>query len=193
MAREKIKKPFYKKWWVWLIAIVVISAIATGGDDEVKSPDTSKEASVQAKEDKPKEKKKEPKKEEKTEFGIGEKAELKNNVVEIIEIEKSSGSDFDKPKSGKEFVIVHISIENNGDKDISYNPFNFKMKNSNGQIEDITFTTVDSDTALSSGDLAPGGNVKGTLAFEQPIDDEALQLIFEPSFWSDKKITFNLQ
>lgn len=31
--KEKIKKPFYKKWWVWIIAIIIVFAI-TGGDGE---------------------------------------------------------------------------------------------------------------------------------------------------------------
>jgi hypothetical protein len=33
---EKIKKPFYKKWWVWAIAIVIIAVAATGGEDELE-------------------------------------------------------------------------------------------------------------------------------------------------------------
>ncbi|MRH41110.1 hypothetical protein GH741_00290 [Aquibacillus halophilus] len=31
---EKVKKPFYKKWWVWLIAIILIIGIANSGDEE---------------------------------------------------------------------------------------------------------------------------------------------------------------
>lgn len=129
---------------------------------------------------------------EEEEFGIGDEVELDGQVVEVTEIEKSSGDDFEKPKDGNEFVIVHVSIENNGDDEISYNPFNFKMQNSNGQIEDQGLTIIDSDTALSSGDLAPGGDVSGTLAFEQEIDDDGLELIFEPGFWSTDEITFDL-
>ena len=30
----KIKKPFYKKWWVWVIAILIIGAIGANGDDD---------------------------------------------------------------------------------------------------------------------------------------------------------------
>lgn len=30
---KKQKKPFYKKWWVWIIAIIVIFAWASGGED----------------------------------------------------------------------------------------------------------------------------------------------------------------
>lgn len=34
MAEEvvsKPKKPFYKKWWVWVIAVIIVGAIASGG------------------------------------------------------------------------------------------------------------------------------------------------------------------
>lgn len=30
---EKVKKPFYKKWWVWLLAVIIIGSIATGGEE----------------------------------------------------------------------------------------------------------------------------------------------------------------
>lgn len=194
MSKERVRKPIYKRWWVWIIAIIIlIGIVAKDGESEQTSgePQTV-ENSDNTEEEKEIKEEKDEKNIENKEFKIGEKVELDGHVVEVTEVEKSSGDDFDKPSDGKEYVIVHVSIENNGDKEISYNPFNFKMKNSNGQIEDQTFTIIDNDTALSSGDLAPGGNVSGTIAFEQPIDDDGLQLIFEPSFWSNKEIIFNL-
>lgn len=198
MAKEKGKKPFYKKWWVWLIAIIVIGAIATSGEDDSAEETTSEPTAVEetntddstdAEEDV---EESEVEEIEDTEFGVGEKVELDGQVVEVTEVEKSAGNDFDKPAEGNEYVIVHVSIENNGDENISYNPFNFKMKNSNGQIEDIGLITIDNDTSLSSGELAPGGNVSGTLSFEQAKDDAGLQLIFEPGFWDTDQIIFNL-
>ena len=38
MTEEKTKKPFYKKWWVWVISLVVLAAIGAGsekGEDSV--------------------------------------------------------------------------------------------------------------------------------------------------------------
>src|SRR5690625_5031090 len=193
---EKVKKPFYKKWWIWLIAIIVVFAIASGGDDESEAVDSEEATAVvessESEDESENADAKEEETEEKTEFELGEKVELNDNIVEVVEVEKSTGDDFDKPKEGKEYVIVHVSIENNGDEDTSYNPYDFKMKNSNGQIEDPAFSIIDSDTALNSGELAPGGNVSGTMVFEQEIDDDQLQLIYEASFWSDKEIVFNL-
>lgn len=175
-----------------LFVILLLSLTACDGDDEPKRVDEASGEAESKEVESEEAESTDEETEEETEFGIGEKVELDGQVVEVTEVERSSGDDFDKPKEGHEYVIVHILIENNSDDEISYNPFNFKMKNSNGQIEDSVFTMVDSDTALSSGELAPGGNVSGTLAFEQPVDDDELQLIFEASFWSDKKVIFNL-
>ena len=32
MSEEKTKKPLYKKWWVWVIAVLVLAAIGTGSE-----------------------------------------------------------------------------------------------------------------------------------------------------------------
>ena len=45
---DKVKKPFYKKWWVWLIAFLVIGGILSeiSGDDEVKGEPEKVETSA---------------------------------------------------------------------------------------------------------------------------------------------------
>ncbi|MEH7514314.1 hypothetical protein V7146_16495 [Gottfriedia acidiceleris] len=58
--KEKIKKPFYKKWWVWLIAVILIIGFANSANDT-----NTKTASTKPKEETKKEvaKKEQPKKE----------------------------------------------------------------------------------------------------------------------------------
>lgn len=194
----KVKKPFYKKWWFIGLVVIFIAGAFLGGDDEDSSPkkvddeseqveDTNDDAEDVAVDDN------EEESIEDTVFGVGEKVEFEGQVVEVTDVEYSSGEDFDEPAEGNEYVIVYVRIENNSDEKISYNPFNFSMENSNGQIETQAFTTVDNDTSLSSGELREGGNVEGTIAFEQPVDDGGLKLIFEPSFWSAGEVIFDLQ
>lgn len=201
---EKVKKPFYKKWWFWLIIIVLVIGIAgTGGEDQTEPEAVANEDSEEAADDASEsdnstdegEEGTEADEEELTEdeFSVGEAVQLGDNVLTVTEVEKSDGDEFDQPKSGNEYVIVHVEIENSGEENISYNPFNFKMANSEGQIVDQALTIIDSDTALESGELAPGGTVPGTIVFEQPVDDPELQLQFEPSFWSGDMIKINLQ
>ena len=121
-------------------------------------------------------------------FEIGDKVDLNGTVITVKEVKKSPGNDFDKPKDGMEYVIVTINIQNNSDDKISYNPFDFKIQNSDGQITDMAFSIVDTDTSLESGELAIGGQVEGTVAFEEPKDDPGLILIYQSSFWDDNKV-----
>lgn len=204
MEKKLEKKPIYKKWWFWVIVILVIGAIGSSmGDEEAEKVDRqaetkeadSKETEVQEGTEETTEEGTEEEtepEEEKEEFKTNEKIEFEGRVFEVTDIEYSNGSDFDKPKDGMEYVIVSVLIENNSDKELSYNPYDFKMQNSQGQIESKAFTIIDRDTSLSSGKLAPGGNVSGTVVWEQPKDDDGLKLIFEPSFWSGKRVTVEL-
>lgn len=66
------------------------------------------------------------------------------------------------------------------------------MQNSQDQITDSAFTTIDSDTSLSSGNLASGGEITGTISFEQPIDDEGLILKYSANIFSSKEVKVKL-
>jgi len=191
----------FKKWWFWLIAVIIVIALAGGGGEEETATkvDKAAETSAQAeKHEKAVETSTSAENEEeappvKEEFSVGEKVQLGDNVLTVTKAEKSAGSEYDQPKDGHEYVVVTVVIENAGDENFSYNPFDFKMSNSQGQILDQAFTTIDTNTSLQSGELAPGGKVTGTIAFEQPAGDSGLQLQYTPSFWSDKTIKVNLQ
>lgn len=181
---EKVKKPIYKKWWFWLIIIIVIGAIAGSSANNSSTTTTgsnSNSSSSTSSEDLNKI------------YSVGEEATLGSGSVTVTKVEKSNGTTYNKPKSGKEFVIVYITIKNNGNTNLSYNPFYFKVQNSQGQQEDKTFTIVDQDTALQSGELIPGGTVSGTVVFEQPVNDSNLTLIYQDNVWSNKSLQIKLQ
>ncbi|CEG25768.1 DUF4352 domain-containing protein [Bacillus sp. B-jedd] len=178
-----------RKIFAGLIGISVMFALAGCGADE-KPEKVSQAAGTSTGEEKGTAKEDKPVKEV---FAVGEQVKLGDNILTVSKVAKSNGNDFDKPKAGHEFVIVTVEINNSGNENIAYNPFDFKMANSQGQIVDQAFTTVDSDTALQSGELAPGGKVTGTLSFEQPAGDKGLQLHYTPDFWSDSTIKINLQ
>lgn len=66
------------------------------------------------------------------------------------------------------------------------------MQNSKGQITDQAFTTINTDTSLSNGQLASGGEILGTIAFEQPVDDEELVLKYKSNMFSSKEVKVKL-
>ena len=127
------------------------------------------------------------------EYNQGDAATLGDSVIKVTKVERSQGNDWDKPKSGKEFVIITVSIENKGSGKLSYNPYDFKLQNSQGQQESIAFTTTNNDTALSSGELVAGGKVSGTIAFETTKGDKGLSLIYSDSILSSKELKIKLK
>lgn len=181
----KNKKPFYKTIWFWaiiaIVSIIVLSSLFGGNDTENSAESQTGKSTAKTVT------------QAKTSYEIGETATLKGVDVVVNKIEKSSGSTYVKPKSGHEFIIVEVTITNNSKNNVSYNPYDFKMQNSQGNITDQTWYTGDRDNDLSSGELAPGGTVTGTIPFEQPLGDKSLVLIYEGDLWSISQIKFNLQ
>lgn len=54
MSEEKAKKPFYKKWWVWVIAgFLLIGFLGGGGNDNTPTPATSQPQSTQEQQPEP--------------------------------------------------------------------------------------------------------------------------------------------
>lgn len=70
MKKEKVKKPWHKKWWVWIVVIIII-AIAVSPDEEKEekvakvSTNNDEESSPATEDSKDKVKKNEEKKEDK--------------------------------------------------------------------------------------------------------------------------------
>ncbi|KXO00843.1 DUF4352 domain-containing protein [Bacillus tropicus] len=134
---------------------------------------------------------KDAEKDSKKEYSIGETIKLGDHRLTVTEVKKSPGGEFDKPRQGHEYILVAVNIYNGGKEDISYNTLDFEMRNSQGNITRPTLSMINQNTALNSGQLAPKGQVAGTIVFEQPVG-EKLKLQFTPNFWSKKKIIINL-
>lgn len=131
---------------------------------------------------------------DKTDYNIGEKIILFDGVeLAVTKVEKSGGSNFEKPKAGREFIIAHINIVNGTKDTIGYGPNSWKIKYSNGQIMEQAFTMIDRDTHLESGELTIGGNVSGTISFEAPVDDQGLKLVYAPPVLEGQEILVTIQ
>lgn len=170
-----------------ILVLIILGIIGTaiGGKGSSSSSSTSASStatSTQSNKDKLKDS-----------YGINETAKYKDVEMTVTKVEVSNGSEFDKPKDGKEFVIATVKIQNNSDNKLSYNPFYFKVQNSQGQVEDGTFSTVNQDTALKSGELVKGGQVEGSVNFEEPIGDKGLLLQYQDNVFLDNaKLQFKL-
>ena len=183
---EKNGKPWYKKFWVWLliIVVVIIGASAAGGNKNDTATNTGNNTNSQ-----------DNKQEEKTEFKVGETATFDDKSITVSNVERNydTGNQFAQPESGKEFVVVTVGIANNSDTTLDYSTFEFKMQDSNGVQQNEAITAL-SQGKLNSGSLAKGGKVSGKLAYEVPKNDAALKLLYQNfNFFNNQAMTFNLQ
>lgn len=113
---------------------------------------------------------------------------VSDNVACTLEsVKKISGDQFIKPKSGNQFVVVRVKVENKGSDEVSYNLFDFHAKSSGGNITDpeIAPTTYKDNKELDSGQLAKGGMVEGDIIFQVPVDDHGAQLTWQPSIFGN--------
>ena len=119
-------------------------------------------------------------------YKVGETIRLRDIILTVTNVEFSQGTDFDKPDAGKVYLLIRVRMENAGSKEVSVNPFHFKVLDSNGVIVDQAFTTV-AENSLSAVELAPGGKIDGTIPFEVPEGDQGLQLIYQPNWLIDRE------
>ena len=114
-----MKKPIWKRWWFWTIIVVVVLCIVAGSSDssdegakkveESKIEQTDTNKTDTAKKD-TKDKKKDGKgKEEKEEFYVGDKVKLVDYAIKVTKVSHSNGTQYDKPKSGKERALYDVS------------------------------------------------------------------------------------
>lgn len=198
----KAKKPIFKRWWFWvIIAIVVIGAIGSMGEEDTPNvADKSGEvveSNVSKSNDEEQKQESEPvtKPEVPEFFKVGETVETKKIKAVISEVEKLNGSDFNRPADGNEFVLLHLTIENISDSEISVS----SMLSFNSYVDDVTVNEslaaqiAKEGTSTVDGTIAAGKKLKGVLAYEVSKDWEEIEVHFTPDVWDNTAIKWIIE
>ncbi len=129
-----------------------------------------------------------------TKFKQNERIKLGDYVViaQSYTASHTGTNEFDQPKAGNKYVAVEVLYENyTSDKTISYNPYDWKLIDSEGYNYEYSFLGA-KEPGLSSGDINPSSKVRGWLTFEVPTNSQEHVLKFTPSFWSNENIEIEL-
>ena len=125
-------------------------------------------------------------------YNIGDTVKIKDQSLVVNSVKTSMGEGNDKPKEGNEFLILNLTLKNNGDSELNYNPYSFQIENAKGEIKDRTFTAIDGKEALDKGTLAPGEEVTGTIVVQEPIGAKDLKLNYVPNIFKKDVATVKL-
>jgi hypothetical protein len=125
--------------------------------------------------------------------GKSNAAQMSDRTFTVNDVQRNyvSPNQFTKPQSGMEFVRTNLTITNTSDRQISFNPNDFKLQDANGVQRTYR---VDSSmaTPLNSGNLAQNGTVTGNVLFETQQDATPLKLIYKPNAFKSETVTVNL-
>jgi hypothetical protein len=107
---------------------------------------------------------------------VGQAVKLTLGTITIAQVNKNFTPDnqFETPKAGNSFIAVEILYEATGTDKLSYNPFDWKVKDGSGA--EFTSAFVTKTPELHSGDLNPGEKVRGWEVFEVPTGDPGLTI-----------------
>lgn len=168
-----------KKWWFWVLVVIIVGAIGSNMQDTESTPANANEPKTSEPEVVKEQPKEEPKKDDsRTITKVGGSTKTKNFIVTVEDTRKLKGNDFNRPADGKEFVEVVLLIENISDKDYSVSSLLMFDAYVDGFTinESIGAQIASDDLGTMDGALAAGKKIRGALAYELPIDWEELEI-----------------
>ncbi len=97
-----------------------------------------------------------------TDLAPGQSVTLENGlVVSVDKVQKGLTFDF---MDGK-YMAVAVTVQNNGKKNASFNPFDWKSVNADGVQKGFEIVP-NAENQLESGEIQPGGKVSGNIYFK---------------------------
>lgn len=182
MGKEKVKKPFFKRIWVWVVAIILVVGIFGGtGDDEqsveeASASENSKKESA-SEDDGEKEKTEEEEESNSNTARVGEPAVVEDVTFTVNEIEEtteiSSGNEFieNATTSGK-YIIIDVTVKNDKSESITIDSSFFNLSTDEGTTYE---PNTDGTVMMAMGDsmddfflqqINPGLDKNGKVVFE---------------------------
>ena len=187
--------------WIVIAVIVValIAAISGGGEDKTKKVENDPvQNTTDNKTDTEKNMTEDTsagqENSEKDIFGIGATAEMNDVQVTMVSYTQNSGSEYNKPSDGNEFVLVEFEIANNSDSEINIS----SMASFEAYADDYALNyslnalLEKNDANQLDGTIAAGKKMNGVIGYEVPADWKTIEIHFKDNVWSSNKFKFEI-
>lgn len=181
---KKVKKPFFKRIWVWVLAGIIIISIASGGGEETPEETTAapeaKTADAQPKEEAPAEKTgkmNEPYKLGDVTFTVTGSSTAKN-----------VGGEFGVNAQGT-FLIFDVTVKNEGKEALTVDSSFFTLASDGATYEADSSADIYANEAGKSfflQEINPNLQLKGKVVFdvtEEVINDAEKHINVQTGFW----------
>jgi hypothetical protein len=92
-------------------------------------------------------------------------------IVKVLAVKDNAApaTEYEKPDADKKLVAVQVIVDNRaGTEDIDVSGLNFKVKDEDGGVYDVSLADSSDQPTLKSGSVESGELVKGWITFELP-------------------------
>ena len=204
-VKGKLKKPFYKKVWFWVLAVIVVAGIGgMGGEEEGSEPEAKPVASNETKATE--DKKEEPKAEvEAKTYGVGDVVTVGDMeyTVNGLETSKSVGPSIMPTDAKGTFLIVDVTVKNNGNEAVMVDSSFFKLTEGEKTFEADAVGSMSAnqgeDGQITNSffleEMNPDIEMQGKIAFdisEEQANSQTTQLQVSTGFWGTETELINL-
>lgn len=202
----KEKKPLYKKWWFWLIAIIFVGAALGGGDERLDSetPESTvvKNTESANSSDNVSELESEPVDEvEEVELVVGMGQEINVGkvayIVNSMETASNVGGEWGQNSKGT-YLIVNLTVTNNGDDALTVDNSLFKLINDGKEYDSDSAAGIyaNEEHSFFLESINPELSLTGDVVFDVSdtvVNSTTKQLQVSTGFWGTEKGLINLQ
>lgn len=204
-VKGRLKKPFYKKWWFWLLVVIVVGGALGGGGEETESTNnitsnSDNESEVVAETSDSSESIEESISEPVEEiFKIGDTVNVGKvtYVVNSVETATNVGGEYGQNSKGT-YLLVNISVTNNGDEALTVDNSLFKLLNDGKEYDSDSAAGIyaNDDSSFFLESVNPELSLTGYIVFDVSdtvINSSTKQLKVSTGFWGTETELINLQ
>lgn len=125
-------------------------------------------------------------------FKMGERVKLDNLEITVNNVDVTKGNSFAEPKEGNKFIVVDVTLVNEGDKPENISSLlMFKLYGEDSyEKEESIFVETKGNL---NGELAPGRTMRGQLAYEVGTEETKWDLIFETDLLKKGQAIFDVE
>jgi len=120
-----------------------------------------------------------------TTFAVGDGIASGEQLFVVNEARFSSGSEFNHPDDGMQYLIVDISVTNQSEHSLHFNSLlQLTVRDGSGQVYPVHLgASIAAGGDSPDGELVQGETVRGQIGFQVPDTDHSFTLVIDSEVW----------
>jgi len=183
------KKKFYKRWWFWTLAVLVLLFII-GANSKTTPQKVGQNGSVVATTNQPASDNSAPQT-----FKVGDQIQLGSSVVTVNKEQVSQGGEFMHPSAGDEYIELNMTIDNTSNSSQYVTTLGqMFVRDAQGNSYQVTPTDmmIQNPSSGLDGTVIANSKRTGWVGFEVPAGDKGLQFQYDGSIFGGGTVLVNL-